>query len=118
MGLVLAGYMRPSRPGDFQEQQVWLVRASLVKEQETPCDAEVRWQGFRHRGSERVRETVEATGTCSCYACGEPCDLENDLCFGCGEAVCEACDKGLCLMGNHDVEDHLVDFEEEYLDDC
>ena len=45
----------------------------------------------------------------SCYFCGKKLnseEAEDAYCHGCGEHVCEDCEKNHMLMGEHDVSEH------------
>lgn len=44
----------------------------------------------------------------TCFFCGAECG-DMDLCFGCGEYICEACDHDDELSASHPVEDHHQD---------
>jgi hypothetical protein len=45
-----------------------------------------------------------------CALCHKPNVTEDSRCFGCGELICDACDRSP-PMGSHSKEDHLYDME-------
>lgn len=47
-----------------------------------------------------------------CFFCGKLVDAEDDFCHGCGEYVCSECGINCCLMGPHEVQEHLEECDE------
>lgn len=45
-----------------------------------------------------------------CALCHKPNVTEESHCYGCGELICDNCDRSP-PMGKHSKEDHLYDFE-------
>jgi hypothetical protein len=52
----------------------------------------------------QVRKKVEIQQDPHCYFCSEKVDSD-DICYGCGQYVCQMCDH-FDGLGNHDVSEH------------
>lgn len=48
-----------------------------------------------------------------CYFCKESILTEDDFCPGCNNYVCTNCDN-LCMLGPHEIQDHIDDSSFEW----
>lgn len=76
--------------------------------------------------SKKPKKTVKRTPKtltppASCHFCKirfkNPRDADDAFCYGCKHHICEGCERNFCLMGSHDISEHLENPEEETFHD-
>jgi hypothetical protein len=114
MGLVQAGLMRPSQPGDLEAQLAWLESHQWFGCPPDSTDTPVK-RGNREATLHpdfkpcRVKRKESPKVGGKCCGCNKDVSAEY-FCSGCRKYVCDSCDVNTLNvpMGMHDHEDHLT----------
>ena len=72
---------------------------------------------MKETGGSGIHLIINSVGG-SCHQCEDALCGPDEFCYGCGQFLCDGCNRNDTLMGSHDFEDHEEPpFEDYNLDD-